>query len=198
MKCSGPRQCRKHTSLSGVSWYRPAAAIATPATSGPLASQAKKSPVGSFDRPEDAVRQTGHTTSRPRRSERGRSTAAPRRARVRSGHAARGFREDEQHRHDRGQHHRRHHRHPDADVPAQSAEVSARAASIPLHPLDSHDRRDQRCAEKQGRQYDRARHEAAQKALLSSLVNTRICHGWATIRPGFVICKMRTVGVDTR
>ena len=40
-KCSGERQCRRHADLSGVSWYRPAAASAPPATHGPCSSQAR-------------------------------------------------------------------------------------------------------------------------------------------------------------
>ena len=40
-KCSGERQCRRQADLSGVSWYRPAAASAPPATHGPCSSQAR-------------------------------------------------------------------------------------------------------------------------------------------------------------
>ena len=50
----------------------------------------------------------------------------------------------------RGQHHRRHHRHPDAEEEAEPAEVGSRARVHPTHALDGHDPGRERCPEEPG------------------------------------------------
>src|SRR6266851_3827056 len=57
------------------------------------------------------------------------------------------LRVDERHRRDRGQHHRRHHRHPDDHEPAEGAEIGAWAGIHPAHAVDRDQPGDERGAE---------------------------------------------------